>query len=95
LGVTQPSTRKLTSSFIVRSTTAVAFEVFDFNGDGFIDRDELLTILQLTNRRGMTLNQLEQIADSTMERWDVQRRGKLIYPEFKALLGASTAVLSL
>lgn len=74
---------------------AVAFRLFDANGDGFIDRSELLTVLQATNKRGMTVAQLAQIVDSTMARWDTAQEGRLAYPAFKSLLSASSAGLSL
>jgi len=69
--------------------------VFDANDDGAIDKDELMTVLQLTNKRGMTPAQLAQIVDSIMARWDPSGRGRLEYPAFKALLSTTMANLSL
>lgn len=74
---------------------AVAFAVFDANGDGVIDRQELLYVFQLTNKRSMTAPQLEQVVDSTIARWDDRGGGTLSYAAFKSLLLASTANLSL
>lgn len=72
-----------------------AFSVFDTNCDGVIDRSELLHVLQFTNKRGMTPEQLEQVVDSTIARWDEDGSGCLAYPAFRSLLLASTASLSL
>ena len=72
-----------------------AFAVFDTNGDGVIDREELLRVFQLTNKRSMTTPQLEQVVDSTIARWDDRGGGTLSYPAFKSLLLASTSNLSL
>ena len=74
---------------------AVAFAVFDTSGDGVIDREELLQVLKLTNKRSMSPEQLEQVADSTIARFDEEGRGSLAYPAFKSLLRSATADLSL
>jgi serine/threonine-protein phosphatase 2B regulatory subunit len=70
---------------------AVAFLVFDTDGDGFIDSGELLAQLEKTNSRGVTPPQLQAIVRSTMAQWDADKDGKLTYEEFKALVGASTS----
>ena len=69
--------------------------MFDANNDGAIDRTELLSVLQLTNKRGMTQQQLVQIVDSIMARWDPRGQGKLEYPAFKDMLSTTIANLSL
>lgn len=74
---------------------AVAFVVFDANNDGVIDKAELLNVLQLTNKRGMTPQQLVQIVDSIMARWDPRGEGKLEYPAFKDMLSTTISNLSL
>jgi len=92
----QPGQRRrltaLSSSAALRS---VAFAVFDANGDGVIDREELLHVFQLTNKRSMTAVQLEQVVESTIALWDDRGAGTLSYPAFKRLLLASTSAMSL
>ena len=75
--------------------SVVAFEVFDVNGDNFIDRSEFILVLKATNKRHMTTEQLTQIADATIARWDTQGHGKLDYESFKGLISASSSTLSL
>ena len=65
---------------------AVAFAIFDQNGDGYIDETELIVALQMTNKRGMTDEQLQHIVGALMQKWDKSGDGKLIYPEFRELL---------
>jgi Ca2+-binding EF-hand superfamily protein len=74
---------------------AVAFLVFDSNNDGMVDKSELMTILQLTNKRGMTPAQLSQIVDSIMARWDPSGHGRLEYDAFKQMMGSTISNLSL
>jgi serine/threonine-protein phosphatase 2B regulatory subunit len=81
----------MTAYIIYISLTAVAFLVFDLDGDGFISADELLSQLQKTNTRGLTTSQLQAIVDSTFVLWDGDKDGKLNYEEFKGLVSASTA----
>ena len=54
-----------------------------------------MTILQLTNKRGMTPAQLSQIVDSIMARWDPTGHGKLEYDAFKQMLSTTISNLSL
>ena len=74
---------------------AVAFAIFDQNGDGYIDETELIVALQMTNKRGMTDEQLQHIVGALMQKWDKSGDGKLTYPEFRVLLTASVASLTL
>ncbi|KAG7673609.1 hypothetical protein Ndes2526B_g02940 [Nannochloris sp. 'desiccata'] len=72
-----------------------AFLVFDSNNDGKIDKSELMTILQLTNKRRMTPAQLSQIVDSIMARWDSTGHGSLEYDAFKQMMGSTISNLTL
>ncbi len=69
--------------------------MFDSNCDGIIDKRELMDLLNITNKRNLTSEQLRQIADCTIARWDAHGRGGLTFSEFKELLCASAASLSL
>ena len=69
--------------------------MFDADNDGFIDREELMSVLQLTNKRQMTAAQLGQIVDSMMARWDSSGQGRLQYPDFKDMLSTTLSNLSL
>lgn len=68
---------------------AVAFEVFDANGDGFIDEEELLHVLASTNHRNLHEDQLRQIVSSTFSRWDCDGCGRLNYRQFRELCASS------
>jgi serine/threonine-protein phosphatase 2B regulatory subunit len=69
---------------------AVAFRIYDADDDGFVTRSDILRQLQQTNRRGLSPPQLEQIAGSTVTAFDADGDGLLSYPEFRALLSASS-----
>ena len=83
------------NQFVRFLKSAVAFAIFDQNGDGYIDEAELLIALQMTNKRGMTDEQLRQIVGALIQKWDRSGDGRLTYPEFRELLTASVATLTL
>ena len=69
--------------------------MFDTNNDGAIDKNELMHVLQSTNKRGIGDPQLLQIVDAIMAKWDTRGQGMLEYPAFKDMLSSSSMHLSL
>jgi hypothetical protein len=49
----------------------------------------------MTNKRGMTPQQLQGIVASMMREWDKGGSGRLAYSDFRELLTASAASLAL
>lgn len=88
---------------------AVAFRVCDANGDGYIDKGELMCMLKATNSRMMTDSQLDKIVEAVLDRWatvEVDAGGnggeegkmperKLNKEDFASLLSASSSIFSL
>lgn len=59
------------------------FRIFDVNNDGFIDKDDLIYILNLvTKNENLSQTQIEDLAKNTIARSDFDFDGKLSFPEF-------------
>jgi len=65
---------------------AVAFEVFDTNRDGFIDKNELMNVLKHTNKRNMTVDQLDQVAAIL-----IGQKHKMDFAKFRDLMLESSS----
>ena len=74
----------------VPGCVAVAFRIFDADEDDFVTDQDLLRWLQATNKRGLSLPQLEQIVANTMHQYDEDQDGQLSYEEFRTLVSASS-----
>ena len=68
---------------------AVAFRMYDLDGDGYVSSDELAHTLKTLMGRALSDAQLEQIVESTIQQHDVDRDGRLSFQEFTSLLNAS------
>eukprot|EP00887_Chlorella_sp_A99_P005234 scaffold1.g5234.t1 len=58
-----------------------AFRVYDSDGDGFVSAQDVLQQLVATNRRGLSMAQLEQIVLTTIAEYDGDGDGRLSWPE--------------
>jgi len=65
---------------------AFAFSMYDINGDGYITKDELLTILQMMVGANISSEQLQSIADRTIVEADMDHDGKISLEEFKTAM---------
>ena len=59
------------------------FRVYDIDGDGFVNKDELFIILKGLVKDSLSGSQLQQIVDKTMKDLDQDKDGKLCFDEFK------------
>lgn len=72
------------------TAAAVAFRIFDADEDQYVTHLDLLRWLQATNKRGLSVAQLEQIVHNTMAQFDEDGDGQLSYPEFRTMVSASS-----
>lgn len=63
-----------------------AFRMYDVNGDHFITRDELLSLLSMMVGSNITPEQLASIADRTILEADKDEDGKISFDEFKKIM---------
>jgi calcineurin B family protein 1 len=63
-----------------------AFSMYDLNNDGYITKDELLTILQMMVGANISSEQLQSIADRTIVEADLDHDGKISLEEFKTAM---------
>ena len=70
-------------------SNAVAFNIYDMDGDGLVSADELFQTLRMLMGRAMSDAQLGDIVDSTVMAHDHDADGKLSLQEFTAMLAAS------
>ena len=68
---------------------AVAFRMYDLDGDGYVSPDELAHTLKTLMGRALSDSQLEQIVESTILQHDTDGDGRLSFPEFTSLLNAA------
>lgn len=62
----------------------VAFRVYDVQADGFIDPEELFTIMKMMVGKSLTDDQISQIVDKTILEADcLDRDGSISWEEFK------------
>lgn len=61
------------------------FRLYDKNGDGFIDENEMITIFQYLVGEEMTESQIKNVAHETIIEYDKDKDGKLKYEEFRSV----------
>jgi serine/threonine-protein phosphatase 2B regulatory subunit len=59
-----------------------AFQIYDFNNDGFISNGDLFYTLKLLTGRNLSDVQIQQVVDRTMIKADKDCDGKVCYEEF-------------
>ncbi len=67
----------------------LSFRIYDFDGDGFIDRAELLECLRASLKEsslGITESQVVGLVDKTIQEADTNGDGLIDYSEYKALV---------
>lgn len=68
---------------------AVAFRMYDLDGDGYVSPEELAHTLKTLMGRALSELQLSQIVESTIMQHDVDGDGRLSFQEFRSLLNAA------
>jgi Ca2+-binding EF-hand superfamily protein len=63
--------------------------VFDTNRDGFIDKKELMKVFKYTNKRNMTVDQIDQV--STILIGGETKNGKMDFESFRKLMLESSS----
>lgn len=63
--------------------------MFDTNRDGFIDKKELMNVLKYTNKRNMTVDQIDQV--STILIGGETKNGKMDFESFRKLMLESSS----
>ena len=74
---------------IFRMSHAVAFRMYDLDGDGYISPEELAHTLKTLMGRALSELQLSQIVECTIMQHDVDGDGRLSFQEFTSLLTAA------
>ncbi len=67
----------------------VSFRIYDFDGDGYIDRLELYDCLKASlqeNNMGLNEDQIRSLVDKTFREADTNGDGLIDYTEYKALV---------
>ncbi len=59
-----------------------AFQVYDFNNDGYLSNADLFYTLKLLTGENLTDVQIQQVVDRTMLKADKDQDGKVCYEEF-------------
>lgn len=68
---------------------AVAFRMYDLDGDGFVTASDLAHTLRMLQNRPLSDSQLEQVVESTIQQHDIDGDGRLSFQEFSSLLAAA------
>lgn len=63
--------------------------MFDTNRDGFIDKKELMNVLKYTNKRNMTVDQIDKV--STILIGGETKNGKMDFESFRKLMLESSS----
>lgn len=67
-----------------------AFRIYDFDGDGYLDKQDLLETLKLLCGENELRNtEMEQVADKILEEADLDRDARLSYVEFEHVISRS------
>ena len=62
------------------------FKVFDFDDDGFVNKQDIKQLLQIIVGKDLKESQLQEIIDLLMLSADKDKDGKLNYEEFKSVI---------
>lgn len=68
------------------SSSTVAFQVYDIDGDGFISNGELFQVLKMMVGDNLNDVQLQQIVDKTILEGDEDKDGRISFEEFKSMI---------
>lgn len=86
LGVKHSAARSHLSPIPPNQCNAVVFQMYDADEDGLVTREDLVRQLLETNSRGMATDNVESIAQATLEAFDYDGDGALNYGEFVQLI---------
>lgn len=76
----------------------MSFKIYDIDGDGFIDKEELYGVLKATLSETsivlLTEQQMRELVDQTFLEVDANSDGKISFEEFKEMVRRHPAVLN-
>jgi len=64
-----------------------AFQIYDIDGDGFISREELFTVLQMMVGNNLKEEQLHSVVNRTLAYADKDMDGRISFEEFESIIG--------
>ena len=59
-----------------------AFDIYDIDGDGYISKEELATVLKMMVGNNLTPEQVDHIVTKTISEADLDKDGRLNFKEF-------------
>jgi serine/threonine-protein phosphatase 2B regulatory subunit len=59
-----------------------AFRIYDYDKDGFIDKNDLYNVVKMMVGNNLNENQIKQLVDRTIFKADIDKDGKLNFEEF-------------
>lgn len=75
----------------------MSFKIYDVDGDGYIDKEELFGMLKATLFETLMLNlsdqQMRALVDSTFTEVDLNGDGKISFEEYKLMAKKHPAIL--
>lgn len=74
---------------------AVAFRIYDINGDGFVSAEELYRVLKSIIGAAIDDNQLLEIAQRTVDEYDTDKDKQLSFDEFQQVTALHSTTLTL
>jgi len=68
---------------------SVLFEIYDTNGDGFLDKSDMFILMKMMIGNELSEQQIAEIVDKTLLDLDEDKDGKLNFDEFAKVLLSS------
>lgn len=70
----------------------VLFEMYDADGDGFVDKNDMLSLMKLMIGSELSEAQISEIVEKTLQDLDEDKDGKLSYQEFAKVISLKCCI---